>query len=100
MATVAPSWTLISIRVPATGEGISASTLSVEISKIGSSRLTASPTFFNHFVMVPSAIDSPICGMMTWVAMFDLLFAIRENSIPRRARAADEVKQGPFRTET
>jgi len=69
IATVCPSVTRISSRVPATGEGISASTLSVEISKIGSSRLTGSPTFFIHFVMVPSAMDSPICGMMTSVAI-------------------------------
>jgi len=45
MLTVEPSGTLISVRVPATGEGISASTLSVEISKMGSSRWTTSPTF-------------------------------------------------------
>src|SRR5207248_6836631 len=38
MVTVEPSGTLISERTPATGDGISASTLSVEISKIGSSR--------------------------------------------------------------
>jgi hypothetical protein len=69
MGTVCPSPTRISTSVPATGEGISASTLSVEISKIGSSRLTDSPTFFIHFVIVPSAIDSPICGMMISVAI-------------------------------
>jgi hypothetical protein len=73
IATVCPSGTLISRSVPATGEGISASTLSVEISKIGSSRLTVSPTFFIHLVIVPSAMDSPICGMMTSVAI-GLLF--------------------------
>src|ERR1700730_4220875 len=38
MVTVEPSGTLISESTPATGDGISASTLSVEISKIGSSR--------------------------------------------------------------
>jgi hypothetical protein len=54
--------------------------LSVEISKIGSSRFTVSPTFFIHFVMVPSAIDSPIWGMMTSVAM-SLLSA--ENPVHR-----------------
>jgi len=64
MATVSPSFTRISARTPAAGAGISASTLSVEISKIGSSRFTSSPTFFNHLESVPSAIDSPICGMM------------------------------------
>ncbi len=64
-ATVCPSCTRISARVPATGAGISASTLSVEISKIGSSRLIGSPTFFIQRDMVPSAMDSPIWGMMT-----------------------------------
>ncbi len=64
-ATVSPSCTRISASTPATGDGISASTLSVEISKIGSSRFSSSPTFFNHFDSVPSAIDSPIWGMMT-----------------------------------
>src|SRR5580698_3211911 len=65
--TVVPAWTLISERTPAAGEGISASTLSVEISKRGSSCCTASPGFFNHLVMVPSKIDSPIWGMITSV---------------------------------
>src|SRR3954462_12996167 len=51
--------------MPFDGDGISASTLSVEISKIGSSRFTWSPTFFSHFDSVPSAIDSPIWGMTT-----------------------------------
>ena len=65
MATVVPGATRISLRTPAAGEGISASTLSVEISNRGSSRSTRSPTFLSHFVTVPSAIDSPIWGMMT-----------------------------------
>ena len=64
-STVSPSWTLISTSVPAAGEGISASTLSVEISRIGSSRSTWSPTFFSHFETVPSAMDSPIWGIGT-----------------------------------
>jgi hypothetical protein len=67
MGTVAPGSTRISFSTPAAGEGISASTLSVEISKRGSSRWTLSPTFFIHLVTVPSAIDSPICGMITSV---------------------------------
>jgi hypothetical protein len=67
ICTVFPAGTLISERTPAAGDGISASTLSVEISKSGSSRCTVSPTCFNHFVIVPSKIDSPICGMMTSV---------------------------------
>src|SRR4051794_6519693 len=65
--TVAPSGTLISLSTPDTGAGISASTLSVEISNSGSSLRTASPAFLSHLVIVPSKIDSPICGMMTSV---------------------------------
>ena len=65
IGTVVPGATRISFRTPAAGEGISASTLSVEISNSGSSRSTLSPTFLSHFVTVPSAIDSPIWGMMT-----------------------------------
>src|SRR5208283_1056137 len=69
ICTVAPSATLISCNVPAAGDGISASTLSVEISKSGSSRSTLSPTFLSHLVMVPSVIDSPICGITTSVGI-------------------------------
>ena len=65
--TVVPACTLISASTPAAGAGISASTLSVEISNSGSSCCTASPGFLSHLVMVPSKIDSPICGMMTSV---------------------------------
>src|SRR5205807_7719347 len=67
--TVVPSETLISCSTPEVGEGISASTLSVEISKSGSSRCTFSPGFFSHLVMVPSTIDSPIWGMITSVGI-------------------------------
>src|ERR1700722_3247415 len=66
--TVVPACTLISESTPAAGEGISASTLSVEISNSGSSCCTVSPGFFSHLVMVPSKIDSPIWGMITSVA--------------------------------
>src|ERR1700722_16352991 len=68
ICTVVPAWALISESTPATGEGISASTLSVEISNNGSSCCTVSPGFFSHLVMVPSKIDSPICGIMTSLA--------------------------------
>jgi 2-oxoglutarate dehydrogenase E2 component (dihydrolipoamide succinyltransferase) len=63
--TVSPSLTLISDSTPEAGAGISASTLSVEISNNGSSRLTASPTCLSHLTIVPSAMDSPICGIFT-----------------------------------
>src|SRR4051812_22044131 len=67
MATVFPSSTRTSCRRPAPGEGISVSTLSVEISKSGSSRSTCSPGFFSHFVSVPSTMLSPIWGITTSV---------------------------------
>src|SRR5208282_3795247 len=57
------------LKDSAAGAGISASTLSVEISNRGSSRWTLSPGFFSHLVMVPSKIDSPIWGMTTSVAI-------------------------------
>src|SRR5947207_8996936 len=52
-------------RTPAPGLGTSASTLSVEISRIGSSFSTRSPAFFSHLETVPSVIDSPIWGITT-----------------------------------
>ena len=67
--TVVPSATFTSFSTPLAGAGISASTLSVEISNSGSSRVTLSPGFFSHLVSVPSKIDSPIWGMMTSVGM-------------------------------
>src|SRR5208283_1998791 len=75
MGTVCPSGTLISFSTPAEGEGISASTLSVEISNSGSSRSTLSPGFFSHLVMVPSKMLSPIWGMTTstGIAVISLL---------------------------
>ena len=51
--------------VPATGEGTSASTLSVEISTSGSSTATLSPGFTRHSSTVPSATESPISGKAT-----------------------------------
>src|SRR5205807_532791 len=63
--TVLPSETLISRNMPLVGAGSSAATMSVEISNRGSSRWTLSPTFFSHLVMVPSKMDSPICGITT-----------------------------------
>ena len=63
--TVSSSWTRISWRVPATGEGISVSTLSVETSSSGSSTSTRSPTPFSQRVTVPSVTDSPSAGIFT-----------------------------------
>ncbi len=54
-----------SATVPATGEGTSASTLSVEISTSSSSTATVSPTLTRHSRTVPSATESPISGKVT-----------------------------------
>jgi hypothetical protein len=73
-ANRAPTGTVVSAgasidkRVPATGEGISVSTLSVETSSNASSTATASPTFFNQRVTVPSETDSPNAGIEIIVA--------------------------------
>jgi hypothetical protein len=66
---VSSSAALISSSVPATGEGISVSTLSVETSSSGSSTDTSSPTCFSQRVTVPSVTDSPSSGRLTSVAM-------------------------------
>ena len=59
--------TSIASKVPATGEGISVSTLSVETSSSASSTVTSSPTFFNQRVTVPSLTLSPSAGMVITV---------------------------------
>ena len=69
-STVSSSSKRISVRTPATGDGISVSTLSVETSSNGSSTSTVSPTFFSQVVMVPSVTDSPSSGISIEVAMF------------------------------
>ena len=61
------SWMRISSRVPATGEGTSVSTLSVDTSTRGSSTATSSPTSLSQRVMVPSVTDSPRAGRVTSV---------------------------------
>ena len=47
------------------GDDTSESTLSVETSNSSSSRSTRSPTFLNHFVIVPSVTVSPSWGIVT-----------------------------------
>src|SRR4051794_37636747 len=68
-STVSSSLALISRRVPATGEGISVSTLSVDTSSSASSTATWSPTCLSQRVTVPSVTDSPSAGRLTSVAM-------------------------------
>ena len=68
-STVSSSCTRISSRVPATGEGISVSTLSVETSSSGSSASTESPTSLSHRLTVPSVTLSPRAGRVTSVPL-------------------------------
>src|SRR5688572_20330574 len=63
-STVSSSATLISRTVPATGDGISVSTLSVETSSSGSSASTVSPTDLSQRVTVPSVTLSPRAGIL------------------------------------
>ena len=59
--------TSIANKVPATGDGISVSTLSVETSSNASSTATESPIFFNQRVTVPSLTLSPNAGIVMTV---------------------------------
>src|SRR3989344_479023 len=54
--------TRICCTIPATGEGISLLTLSVETSRRGSSNATGSPTCLNHCTTVALTILSPSFG--------------------------------------
>ena len=69
ISTVSSSPATILVRVPAAGEGISVSTLSVDTSSKGSSTSTVSPSFLSQRVTVPSLTDSPSAGICTEKAM-------------------------------
>src|SRR3954453_4726700 len=68
-STGAPTSTSSDTTRPVAGDGTSVSTLSVEISTIGSSDSIQSPTRFFHSTTVPSATDTPICGIVTSTAV-------------------------------
>ena len=78
-ATVESIGTSIESRMPATGDGISVSTLSVDTSNNASSTATVSPTFFNHRVTVPSVTLSPSAGMVSEndICIFSLIIRVR-----------------------
>ena len=76
-STVSPSGTRISVNVPATGDGTSVSTLSVDTSNNGSSAATVSPTCLNHCVIVPSVTVSPSWGRVTSAIGVPLLLGSR-----------------------
>src|SRR5437588_9840413 len=63
--TVCSVSTRISLTRPEAGAGTSLSILSVEMSQIVSSAFTQSPTRLCHATTVPSAIDTPIWGIVT-----------------------------------
>ncbi len=69
ISTVSSSSATIFFSVPAAGDGISVSTLSVETSSNGSSTSTVSPSFLSQRVTVPSLTDSPRAGICTEKAM-------------------------------
>src|SRR5699024_7004186 len=85
------SSTRISSMVPAMGEGISVSTLSVETSSSGSSTSTVSPTDFSQRVTVPSVTDSPSAGIFT---VSDMGFSSWESSGVGVQRLAGERECG------
>src|SRR3954453_7787036 len=66
-STVSPPPASRSASTPVAGAGTSVSILSVEISQIVSSAATGSPTPFRHSTSVPSATDTPSCGIVTSV---------------------------------
>ncbi len=94
VSTVSPSAARISARTPEAGDGISESTLSVETSKRGSSRLTWSPTFLNHRVMIPSVTDSPSEGSVTSVMASTLPAQDSSRLLVNRAPSAHLYARG------
>jgi hypothetical protein len=64
-STVSSSATVMLLKIPDAGEGISVSTLSVDTSRSGSSASTCSPSFLSQRVTVPSVTLSPSWGMVT-----------------------------------
>ncbi|MNK90242.1 hypothetical protein D3C87_1102860 [compost metagenome] len=72
--TVAPSgWTMLA-STPLAGAGTSSVTLSVSSSTRISSRVTASPACFFHWISVASETDSESCGTFTSIAAMVFLF--------------------------
>ena len=67
--TLSPSAACTFTSVPEAGATTSASTLSVEMSTIVSSAATRSPSALRHPRTVPSATESPIFGMTTWIVV-------------------------------
>ena len=86
---------MISSSVPATGDGISVSTLSVETSSSGSSTSTFSPTSFSQRVTVPSVTLSPSAGSVTVGALGRTAPAAGACGARRAGSAAGASAAGP-----
>src|SRR5829696_7117803 len=104
-STVSPASTSTSFSRPLAGAGTSLSALSVEISTIGSSASTASPGCFFHATTVPSAIDTPIWGIVTSInpslvgeeltaGLLHVLDLWQHSALERRAERDRHVRRG------
>src|SRR3954466_12894723 len=104
-STVVPTSTSTAGTRPVAGDGTSVSTLSVEISTIGSSASTQSPTRFFHSTTVPSATDTPIWGIVTSTSvvsvreeltarLLDVACLGQDRPLERRAERDRRVRSG------
>src|SRR5215211_4309333 len=104
-STVSPASTITSTSRPEAGAGTSLSALSVEISSSGSSASTASPGRFLHSTTVPSAIDTPIWGIVTCTTpplvreeltarLLHVLHLRQHGALERRAERDRHVRRG------
>src|SRR5947209_18148474 len=82
---------MISATTPDVGAGTSVSILSVEISQIVSSASMRSPTSTRHATTVPSATETPICGIVTSTRT-----SVREELTARLPHAIDIGQHGLF----
>ena len=73
-----PSFTSIETIVPATGAGISESTLSVATSTRGSSSFTIEPSATSHLLIVASITPSPIAGNVMFSFAINRKVDVRE----------------------
>src|SRR4051812_6084851 len=92
-STVWPTSTAIDATRPLAGDGTSVSTLSVEISTTISSASTQSPARFFHSTTVPSATETPICGIVTSARA---LFSVGEELKARLPHVVGLWQHGPL----
>src|SRR4051794_15880660 len=104
-STVVPTSTSTAVTRPVAGDGTSVSTFSVEISTIGSSASTQSPTPFFHSTTVPSATDTPLWGIDTSTSdvsvreeltarLLDVACLGQDRPLERRAERDRRVRSG------